>query len=1036
MTTVKSLRRAAVLCVHVIGAAATGGCGRSHAQPATTTFYAREIGPILKETCANSPTQSGCHVAADDRGNAFGNLNVSSYETLTKRRDLFIKYGPYGVPALILKALPPFQVRLTTWESEDPIIVSTDIPHAGGSLLDITSTSYLELLRWIERGATENNALLAPPSLDRTPCSDVVGTDPAFDPNTDPSAPDYATFQSKVSPVLKQCAAGNCHGAPSNPLYLTCGDTPEQIRWNYFVAADYVSADPGSSEIVRRPLAPEAGGVYHEGGTLFQTTSDPGYQALFDWAKEKGGPATQSFDPGFLFFSRRVQPMLVRRGCMIIGCHSPAMGHDYRLRAGSGGHFGLPATRRNYELTFAQVALEATDPNASRLIRKNLAPFVADSPAPRAAYGILHRGGSLFGDGADCSNTTDIETGPLDAQTPYCVIRRWMEIEKEQRMTGAAPFSAIVYVKRPPSSAKEAPQDFEAFAPGADLVRAPASLDPASGALSVQAGQSLLGACGLSAANVDVRRPAVSWDGTRIAFSARTSAAEPWRIYVIEQNGSCAVEPGIDAAPVDDQGNPVPDNGELVHNFDPAFAPDGRIVFASTRGNVSNTGVFDYQGPQRTPADPSRLNANLYVLEDGGHVRQLTFLLNQELTPSFMSDGRLIMTTEKRANGFYQLAGRRENLDGGDYHPLFGQRATIGFHQVTDIVELTDKNFAAIFSDPGAAHGAGALGIVNRSLGPDQHSDDPADYLQDPGAKDWPNPEFFQHSVRFLDGNGKVGQAGGVYRNPAPLPNGKILVSYAANVQDITSFTSNFGLFVVDPITGERTGPVVNDTADLVWPVAVYARTPRTVFKSRIDEPNGATQIVTDGDAASRSDVTILSVPLLSSLMFQNTRSKRVIPPIGGSLEVWEDLPPEAGVTSYDQGGDFVVDDAFGKVYVRRRKLGSIDVQSDGSAHFAAPGGVPLVLAPLVQLAPADTKPVRHHQLEEMQFYPGEVVRQGFRQDLFNGVCASCHGATTGMDADISVNPDILTQASRVLGKDQSPLNLTASGAPQKPPFP
>ena len=81
--------------------------------------------------------------------------------------------------------------------------------------------------------------------------------------------------------------------------------------------------------------------------------------------------------------------MLVKRGCMMLGCHSAAMFHDYRLRGGSGGHFGLPATRTNYELTLEQLALESPDPNASRLIRKNLTP-------PPDGRGILHRGGSLF----------------------------------------------------------------------------------------------------------------------------------------------------------------------------------------------------------------------------------------------------------------------------------------------------------------------------------------------------------------------------------------------------------------------------------------------------------------------------------------------------------------------------------------------------------------------------------------------------------------------------------------------------------------
>ena len=95
-------------------------------------------------------------MAADSHGNAFGNLNVTSYDTLTKRRDLLISYGPYLLPALLAKVLPPFQVRLTGWESADPIIVTTDIPHAGGSLVDVTSSSFNALSTWISRGASEN----------------------------------------------------------------------------------------------------------------------------------------------------------------------------------------------------------------------------------------------------------------------------------------------------------------------------------------------------------------------------------------------------------------------------------------------------------------------------------------------------------------------------------------------------------------------------------------------------------------------------------------------------------------------------------------------------------------------------------------------------------------------------------------------------------------------------------------------------------------------------------------------------------------
>jgi hypothetical protein len=1001
--------------------------------PPTETFYDRKIGPILLGSCANSPTQSGCHVAKDDRGNSLGNLNVTSYEALTKRSDLFISHGAYGVPALILKVLPPFQLRLSTWDQVEPQIIETDIPHLGGSLIDVTSTSYNELTRWIQRGASENNSIIPPPELPKGLCSPNIGDDPAFPPG-DPTSADYAMFQSRVSPMLgERCAAGNCHGTPANLLYLTCGNTPEQARWNYFVAKDYVSVDPQASEILRRPLDPNGGGVYHEGGAIFGSTTDPDYKTLLDWAKARAAedaanppPPPPPNDP-FMFFAHRVQPMLVKKGCMIIGCHAPAMGHEYRLRAGSGGQFGLATTRRNYALTLEQVALETTDVNVSRLLRKNLEPPVANSPVPQTPLGIIHRGGALFGRGAAAGAdagpadpppciASDSESGDLDIQPPYCVIKRWIELEHAAKAASLDPLSAVVYVKRTASAAQDTPQDFGTFAPGADLMRAPVTT---ASPLVVGGGTSLLGSCGLSP-GIDVRRPAVSWDGRRIAFAARTSETEPYRIYVVD-GATCAVEPTIDAPPTDNPQN------ELVHNFDPAFAPDGRIVFASTRGNIA--GSFDYQGPQRTPADPSKLNSNLYVAENGT-IRQLTFLLNQELTPSFMNDGRLVMTTEKRAKGFYQLAGRRQNLDGGDYHPLFGQRATFGFRQVTDIVELADKDFATILSNPGAAHGAGALAVVNRSIGVDQQSTEPADFTQDTNAVTWPNPEFYQHAVRIIDGVGTPGQGGTVYRNPTPLPNGKILVA-AADVGDVASFSGNFDLYVVDPVTGERSAAVVAGPDDEIWPVAVYGRHDRGVFKSKLDEPNGATRI----DVASgQADVTILDFPLLTSLLFQNTRSRRFIPD-ATDCEEWEDLPPEPGVRDYASGGAFVVSDNFGQVYVRRRLIGNFSTTDDGSAHVSIPGGVPLVLAPLVQLA-TDAKPTRHHQLEEMQFYPGEVVRQGFPRGLFNGVCASCHGAVSGLDSDIAANPDILTQASRVFAKDEAATPANAGGAAKGPPFP
>src|SRR5262249_43992205 len=157
----------------------------------------------------------------------------------------------------------------------------------------------------------------------------------------------------------------------------------------------------------------------------------------------------------------------------------------------------------------------------------------------------------------------------------------------------------------------------------------------------------------------------------------------------------------------------------------------------------------------------------------------------QELYPSFMRDGRLIMTSEKRQPGFYQLAGRRMNLDDGDYHPLCGQLGRIGVDQFTEILELADKKRAMILSQRGSVLGAGAAGLINRSMDIAQRSQDPNAYPQDAAAMTYPNQKFYQHSIRIMDpaATGQVaGGTQGAYRSPAALPNGDVLVAYAANV--------------------------------------------------------------------------------------------------------------------------------------------------------------------------------------------------------------------------------------------------------------
>jgi len=979
-------------------------------------------------------TGAGCHVATP-KGNAFGNLDTSTFEGVNRRRDLLADYGPYGQPAFLIKNVPNFQVEVRAFDG-DRSVVTTDIKHAGGPILDPTASAYQTLRRWIQNGATKNNTGESAAPTARLPCATFVPSAPNFDPGVDPTRADFGTFRDRVNPTIRgTCSAANCHGTAANDLYLTCGESAEQVRWNYFAASQYLAQTPEQSEIARRPLAPSQGGSFHEGGIVFASSADPDYTALLDWAREHGPPDFGPIDPNFAFFAHRVQPLLVKKGCMMLSCHSAAQFHDYRLRGGSGGSFSFVATRRNYELTLAQLSLESEDVQASRLVRKNL--FRRDIVANSA--GITHRGGPLFEDfgqvppsGQACDDGNyQYDTDALDKIPAYCIVREWHRRERASR--APLPLESILYVQRSVSSGSDRPQDFDVYAPGAELHRVKATLD-AAGDVAISDDTALGSGCGLDRATADVRRPAVSWDGKRVAFAARSSAGAPLQIYEMNSDGSaCRKHAAINAGPASQ-------NGLLIHNFDPAYSPPDssggvHLVFASTRGNLDGA-AYDYNGPQRTPANPAKPNANLYDFAPDGRIRQLTYHLNLERYPSFMQDGRIVFTAEKRAAEFYQLALRRINLDGGDYHPLLAQRGSIGYHEASQVVELADKNFAAIFSDPAASHGGGALAVFNRSVGVDFESPNPADYpidktVTDPAAPSSPEPAFFLRSLGFVDpavnGHGNA-PTSGVYTSPAMLPGGKMLVSFGA-ATDAAAFGGDYDVYVLDPVRGTKQKILGDAGTAEIEAVAVFGRVSRGIFASSLDEPNGFTTV---SPGRPEADIHVLDMPLLATLLFQNTPTGRPIEDDLTSVEIFEDLPPPLDMTGFGAGGANVANDAFGKVFVKRRKLGDVPLASDGSAHFRVPGGLPILFKlPDTSASRAGSYP--RVQRETMVFAPGEYAHQSFKRTFFNGLCAGCHGAVSGRPVDVAVQPDILTQASDTVSRGTAPLDLNLAPSARGP---
>jgi hypothetical protein len=970
------------------------------------SYYEARVDPILVGGCQRQST--GCHV---DSGNGFalGNLDLSSYDALLKRHDTLTAYGPYPVGLLLLKAGDPVDINVRTVDAPDPenpdahyARVTTDIRHGGGEgAIAEGSADYAALKQWIERGYSRDGVARDFPAENIGECTGGVARVPGLDLTVEPTdSRSYEGFVENVQPVLvERCAGSSCHGAETAGLKLSCGESDDEKRSNYNSVIRYINEVAVSSELLRRPLATSRGGVYHEGGDVFLDTDDPDYRTLRAFAEDiaERVPELTRYEPedeGLRFFANRVQPMLVKKGCMFLGCHSPAMFHDLRLRGGAGGDFSEIATRRNHEMSKLLLAVESENPNASRLIAKNLCPPEA------GGQGIKHRGGVLFEDFGGCNSveghatpvqcaSVDADAGPLNEVPAYCVLARWHAIEREQAIArgelSATPLQGVAYVTRPRDVGH--PTEFDDFRPGADLVWNDILFD-AEGVPMLSGTRSLLASCGLT--DADVRGPAVSWDGTRIAFAARTSDSAPLRIFEVRADGSqCAPIAGL-ASEAMEQG------GILLHDFDPAYAPDGRIVFASSRGYIA--GDLDVRGPTRTPA---RLqpNANLFVFEpDDGGVRQLTFLLDQELSPSFMADGRVIFTAEKRAQDFHQLAGRRINMDGGDYHPLFAQRPSIGFESATEIVELANRNLAMVASTLAARDGGGSIVIVNRSIGPDQDDRPRSD-------------RAYIHAITAPISGALAGDAG-VFRSPAPLADGSLLASCDLAASDLAA-NPHYGLCWLDS-AGQRNPMMLISDGDrsIVESVGVYARAPRAVFRSRLDEANGATDITSEEHAT----VHYLDVPLLGTLLFANTRQGRPIDPRVAGLRVFRASPPPGSMTSLS--GDDVIEDELGRYYESLASLGWVAVAEDGSARARLPAGVPLTLAltgPTGAVLPFPDDSAfsgEMRQREAFQLYPGERTRQSMPRRLFDGLCAGCHGSISGAELDVGVRVDVLTSAS------------------------
>ncbi len=403
-----------------------------------------------------------------------------------------------------------------------------------------------------------------------------------------------------------------------------------------------------------------------------------------------------------------------------------------------------------------------------------------------------------------------------------------------------------------------------------------------------------------SAADADV-----SWDGKRILFAGRKTAADRWQVYEMNADGTGVRQ--IVSVPFDCR-QPVYQS-EIFYLDDPGPVP--QISFVGSPGLEAEGGAGAGIGPSNRDAPgllkylPSTMAAgtglshrsapgqeaeggagavwNLYSVRfDGSGLRQLSFNPGRDLDPVMNEDGRLLYSSVQRHSLAWGKTGRTVllgvNLDGSDGAMFAGDEGR-PFKRMPCVTPSRAVVF--VESDQPQPDGAGNLAMVSlqRNL----------------------------HSYKELTKPGD-----GLYVTPSLLGEDEVLVSRRPS-----KGSEPYALYRFDPKTG-RALKLYGDARHNILQARMLAAHPMPVGRSSVvDEKEPTGKLFALGGYVS---------DLPQSAGYDGKLVKRV--------RILEGVPRKAGEKKA----------AAGELspYLVKRILGEFEIEADGSFHAQVPANVPV----------------------------------------------------------------------------------------------
>ena len=400
-------------------------------------------------------------------------------------------------------------------------------------------------------------------------------------------------------------------------------------------------------------------------------------------------------------------------------------------------------------------------------------------------------------------------------------------------------------------------------------------------------------------------QPEVSYDGQRILFAycaSQERTSQYYHLCDMAADGSQLRQ--LTDGPYDD--------------FSPRELPNGKIVFVSTRRG----------GYHRCGAGPCDVYTLAIAEADGSSPHTVSYHETHEWDPAVLADGRIIYTrwdyVDRNAVHYQQLWMVRP--DGTAPAAYYGNN-TFNPVGVWEARQVPDTNVVMATAAAHHAMTAGSIILLDTTKGvdgieaitrltPDAPFPESETYVT---PRNWHAPGSPKEYVTPAEARRWPGHC---YRSPHPLSEKYFLAAYSYDPligEPDANKANMFGVYLVDAFGNKELLYRDLNIASL-WPVPLRARPRPPLVPSNTDATLA-------GQGTFLLQDVYASLPALPEGSVKRLRIVQVLPKTTPNAN-----KPTVGLANASPG---------------KQVLGTVPVEADGSAHFAAPAGIPLAFQAL-----------------------------------------------------------------------------------------